>query len=61
MTVVPFFIFMGQILFYAGLSRKLYDAAYAWLGHYEDGLATRTVALPEMKRFKYRGELPTGW
>ena len=33
LTVVPLFVFMGQILFYAGISRKLYDAAYAWLGH----------------------------
>ncbi|HUT70905.1 MAG TPA: TRAP transporter large permease [Desulfatiglandales bacterium] len=83
LTVVPLFVFMGQILFYAGISRKLYDAAYAWLGHYKGGLAMATVgacagfsaicgstnataatmatvALPEMKRFKYRDELATG-
>jgi C4-dicarboxylate transporter DctM subunit len=81
--VVPLFVFMGQILFYAGISRKLYDAAYAWLGHFKGGLAMATVgacagfsaicgstnataatmatvALPEMKRFKYRDELATG-
>ena len=29
LTVVPLFVFMGQILFHAGISRKLYDAAYA--------------------------------
>jgi tripartite ATP-independent transporter DctM subunit len=34
---------MGQILFHAGISRKLYDAAYAWLGHYKGGLAMATV------------------
>jgi tripartite ATP-independent transporter DctM subunit len=83
LTVVPLFVFMGQILFYAGISRKLYDAAHAWLGHYKGGLAMATVgacasfsaicgstnataatmatvALPEMKRFKYRDELATG-
>ena len=27
LTVVPLFVFMGQVLFYAGISRKLYDAA----------------------------------
>jgi C4-dicarboxylate transporter DctM subunit len=43
LTVVPLFVFMGQILFYAGISRKLYDAAYAWLGHYKGGLAMATV------------------
>ena len=83
LTVVPLFVFMGQILFYAGISRKIYDAAYAWLGHYKGGLAMATVgacasfsaicgstnataatmatvALPEMKRFKYSDELATG-
>ena len=83
LTVVPLFVFMGQILFHAGISRKLYDAAHAWLGHYKGGLAMATVgacasfsaicgstnataatmatvALPEMKRFKYGDELATG-
>ena len=83
LTVVPLFVFMGQILFSAGISRKLYDAAHAWLGHYKGGLAMATVgacagfsaicgstnataatmatvALPEMKRFKYRDEPATG-
>jgi C4-dicarboxylate transporter DctM subunit len=43
LTVVPLFVFMGQVLFYAGLSRKLYDSAYAWLGHLKGGLAMATV------------------
>ncbi len=43
LTVVPLFVFMGQILFQAGISSKLYDAAYAWLGHYRGGLAMATV------------------
>ena len=43
LTVVPLFVFMGQILFYAGISRKLYDAALAWFGHYKGGLAMATV------------------
>lgn len=83
LTVVPLFVFMGQILFYSGISRKLYDAAYRWVGHYKGGLAMATiaacagfsaicgstnataatmasVALPEMKRLKYRDELATG-
>jgi len=83
LTVVPLFVFMGQILFYSGISRKLYDAAFTWFGHYKGGLAMATVgacagfsaicgstnataatmasvALPEMKRLKYRDELATG-
>jgi C4-dicarboxylate transporter, DctM subunit len=43
LTVVPLFVFMGQILFYTGISRKLYDAALVWFGHYKGGLAMATV------------------
>ena len=43
LTVVPLFVFMGQILFYSGISRKLYDAALAWFGHYKGGLAMATI------------------
>jgi C4-dicarboxylate transporter, DctM subunit len=59
LTVVPLFVFMGQILFYAGISRKLYDAAFTWFGHYKGGLAMATVgacaafppsAVPRMRR-----------
>jgi C4-dicarboxylate transporter, DctM subunit len=83
LTVIPLFVFMGQILFYSGISRKLYDAAFIWFGHYKGGLAMATVgacaafsaisgstnataatmasvALPEMKRLKYRNELAAG-
>lgn len=83
LTVVPLFIFMGQIAFYAGISRRLYDAAYTFLGHLPGGLAMATiaacagfaaicgstnaaaatmatVALPEMRRYKYSMELATG-
>jgi len=43
MTVVPLFVFMGQILFYSGISQKLFDAASAWFGHYKGGLAMATI------------------
>jgi tripartite ATP-independent transporter DctM subunit len=83
LTVVPLFILMGQIAFHAGISRRLYDSAYTFLGHFPGGLAMATigacagfaaicgstnaaaatmatVALPEMKRYKYGMELATG-
>ena len=83
LTVVPLFIFMGQIAFHAGISRRLYDSAYTFFGHLPGGLAMATigacagfaaicgstnaaaatmatVALPEMKRYKYSPELATG-
>ncbi|MCF7959028.1 MAG: TRAP transporter large permease subunit, partial [Phycisphaerae bacterium] len=43
LTVIPLFVFMGQIAFHAGISRKLFNAAYHWLGHLPGGLAMSTV------------------
>ncbi len=83
LTVVPLFIFMGQIAFHAGISRRLFDTAYTLLGSLPGGLAIATVgacagfaaicgstnasvatmttvALPEMRRYKYGLSLSTG-
>jgi len=83
MLVVPLFVLMGEIAFHAGISRKIYDTAYAWLGFIPGGLAVATigacagfaaicgsstataatmgtVALPEMKKFKYDQAFATG-
>ena len=83
LTVIPLFVFMGQIAFHAGISRRLFDTAYHWLGHLPGGLAMSTVgactgfgaicgsgpataatmasvAIPEMKRYKYDPELSCG-
>jgi C4-dicarboxylate transporter, DctM subunit len=83
LTVVPLFIFMGQIAFHAGISRRLFDTAYKFLGALPGGLGIATVgacagfaaicgstnasvatmttvALPEMKRYKYSLSLSTG-
>jgi C4-dicarboxylate transporter, DctM subunit len=43
-TVIPLFILMGQVAFNAGIARRLYDAAYRFLGHIPGGLAMATVA-----------------
>jgi len=83
LTVIPLFVLMGQIAFHAGISRRLFNAAYHWLGPLPGGLAIATVgactafgaicgsgpataatmasvALPEMKRYKYDMELACG-
>ncbi|WP_300457298.1 TRAP transporter large permease [Desulfobacula sp.] len=83
LTVVPLFIFMGQISYHSGISRRLYNTAYTLIGHLHGGLAMATilacagfaaicgsttasaatmttVALPEMKRYKYDMGLATG-
>jgi len=43
LTVIPLFVFMGQIAFHSGISRRLYDSAYVFLGHRPGGLAMATV------------------
>jgi tripartite ATP-independent transporter DctM subunit len=44
LTVVPLFVFMGQIAFHSGISRRLYDSAYVLVGNRKGGLAMATVA-----------------
>lgn len=83
LTLIPLFIFMGYIAFYAGTSSRLYDVANKFLGRVPGGLAMATVgacsafgaicgsatataatmgtiALPEMKRYRYGTQLSTG-
>ncbi|MGA7143277.1 MAG: TRAP transporter large permease subunit, partial [Desulfobacterales bacterium] len=43
LTVIPLFIFMGQIAFYSGINEKLYNAAYNWVGQIRGGIAMATV------------------
>jgi len=83
LTVIPLFIFMGQIAFYSGVNEKLYRAAYRWVGQIRGGIAMATVmacaafsaicgsnaataatmttvALPEMRKYRYHPQLSTG-
>ncbi|MGI6086759.1 MAG: TRAP transporter large permease [Kiritimatiellia bacterium] len=43
LTVIPLFVFMGQVAFHAGISKRLFNAAYNWLGWLPGGLAMATV------------------
>ena len=83
LTVIPLFIFMGQIAFHSGVNENLYKAAYKWIGYIRGGIAMATimacsafaaicgsnaataatmttVALPEMKKYRYNPRLSTG-
>jgi len=42
LTVVPLFIFMGQIAANSGIGKKLYDMSYKFIGHVPGGLAMAT-------------------
>ncbi|MFZ7125524.1 MAG: TRAP transporter large permease [Desulfobacterales bacterium] len=44
LTTVPLFILMGQLGFNSGISRRLYDTAYKFLGGIRGGLAIATVS-----------------
>lgn len=43
LVVVPLFILMGNVASETGMSRRLYDAAYAIIGRVRGGLASATV------------------
>ena len=43
LSVIPLFIFMGQIAYHAGISRRLFDMAYRWLGRLPGGIALATM------------------
>lgn len=43
LTVIPMFIFMGQVAFYSGVNGRLYTSAHHWVGHIRGGLAMATV------------------
>jgi C4-dicarboxylate transporter, DctM subunit len=43
LTVIPMFVFMGSVAFYAGMSGRLYDAAYIIFGRWRGGLAMATI------------------
>jgi C4-dicarboxylate transporter DctM subunit len=44
LSVVPLFVLMGNFVTRAGMSRELYRAAYAFIGHWRGGLAMSTLA-----------------
>lgn len=83
LSVIPLYIFMGEIVFRAGISQHIFDAAYKWIGRFRGGMAATTIlasagfasisgsnsataatigtiALPELKRYKYNETLSTG-
>lgn len=43
LSVIPLFILMGQICFYSGVNKNLYETAYTWMGRTRGGLAMATI------------------
>jgi len=43
LSVIPMFILMGTFAFASGISRRLYDTTYTWIGQLRGGLTMATV------------------
>jgi len=43
LSVIPLFVWMGQICFYSGVNENLYNTAYTWMGRIRGGLAMSTI------------------
>ena len=43
LSVIPMFILMGTFAFASGISQRLFQTAYAWIGHRRGGLTVATV------------------
>ena len=43
-SLLPMFVLMGAFVHRSALSKDLYEASYAWLGHFRGGLSMATVA-----------------
>ncbi|MBZ4687394.1 MAG: hypothetical protein PWQ96_221 [Clostridia bacterium] len=42
-SVIPLYIFMGEIIFRAGITEKLFRAAYKWVGQLKGGMAGTVI------------------
>ncbi len=43
LTVIPLFILMGQVAFHSGISSRLFNVAYKFIGHWPGGMAIATI------------------
>ena len=43
LSVIPMFILMGSVAFFAGFTRDSYNCAYRWVGKYPGGISVATL------------------
>lgn len=43
LSIIPLFVLMGNLAGISGMSRDIYGAAHAWIGHFRGGLASAAV------------------
>lgn len=43
LSVIPFYVLMGEIVFRTGISRNIFEAAYRWIGHFRGGMLITTI------------------
>jgi len=59
LSVLPLFILIGFLAFYAGLTTRLFEAARRWIGWVPGGLAVATVLPPPgLRRFRAHPRRP---
>lgn len=43
LSVIPFYVLMGEIVFRSGISKNIFEAAYRWIGHFRGGMLITTI------------------
>lgn len=43
LSVIPLYILMGEIVFRTGITEKMFESAYKWVGHFRGGMASTTI------------------
>lgn len=63
LTVIPLFVLMGQLSFHAGISSRLFDAAYRFIGHLPGGWPSQRLVpvLPLLPSADQQMQLQQPW
>lgn len=43
LSVIPFYVLMGEIVYRSGISKNIFEAAYRWIGHFRGGMLITTI------------------
>ncbi|PIC64933.1 C4-dicarboxylate ABC transporter permease [Sporosarcina sp. P13] len=43
LSVIPLYILMGEVVFRTGITEKMFESAYKWVGHFRGGMASTTI------------------
>lgn len=43
LSVIPFYVLMGEVVYRSGISKNIFEAAYRWIGHFRGGMLITTI------------------